>query len=59
MEDIIIMYWDEKTIKNMCRTHVHKNFKIIYETQLGRFYFYFKEYNKREISGRVVFFPSF
>lgn len=53
------MYWDEKIIEKVFTTHIHKKFKIIYKTNFGRFYLYFKELNKNEIKGRVVFFPSF
>ncbi len=52
------MYWDEKIIEKIFTTHIHKNFKTIYKTNFGRFYFYFKKDNENEITGRVVFFPS-
>lgn len=52
------MCWDEKIIEKIFKTHIHKKFKIIYKTNFGRFYFYFKKDNENEITGRVVFFPS-
>ena len=51
-------YWNKILIDKMISSSNKPNIRYKLNTDIGRFYFYFKKEENSKVSGRLIFFPN-